>query len=72
MLRKVYQAQKDDQTNGDFADLVTKYLLSLNITYEEVTSNALCKTKLKKMLKASAQSVSSLNFFKTYFQHTQK
>ena len=41
MLRKVYQAQKDDQTKGDFADLVTKDLLSLNIMYEEVTSDTL-------------------------------
>ena len=34
MLRKVYQAQKDDQTKGDFADLVIKDLISLNIMYE--------------------------------------
>lgn len=31
MLRKVYQAKTYDQTKGDFADLVTKDLLSLNI-----------------------------------------
>ena len=55
LLRRVFQAQKYDETKGDFVDLVTKDRISLEITHEEVTSNTMSKTKLRNILKTSAQ-----------------
>ena len=57
LLKKVFLAQKENQTKGDFVDLVGKDLLGFNMSYEDVTSSAMSKLQLKKKLKKIAQSV---------------
>ena len=47
LIRKVYSAQKEDPTNGDFAKLVTKDLELLGFTEAELLSNNISKLKLK-------------------------
>ena len=43
LIRKVYSAQKEDPTNGDFAKLVTKDLELLGFTEAELLSNNISK-----------------------------
>ena len=52
LVKKVYIAQRDDPTSGDFVKLVEKDMEDLNVTYEQVAS--MDKIKLKKTLKSNA------------------
>ena len=52
LVKKVYMAQRDNPTSGDFVKLVEKDMEDLNVTYEQVAS--MDKIKLKKMLKLNA------------------
>ena len=47
LIKKVFLAQKETPTQGDFAKLIEKDLKELNITYEEAISNRITKKKLK-------------------------
>lgn len=38
LIRKIFLAQKDSPNQGDFVQLVTKDLVDLNMTFEEVSS----------------------------------
>jgi hypothetical protein len=53
LVRKVFEAQKLNPTNGDFVKLVEQDMLDLGTTYEEIT----CKNKveLKRILKSNAR-----------------
>ena len=56
LLSKVFQAQKEKPTSGDFVQLVEKDMEDLNISYEEVTQSN--KVDLKKKLKVLANNAS--------------
>jgi hypothetical protein len=62
LIRKVYSAQKEDPTNGDFAKLVTKDLELLGFTEAELLSNNISKLKLK---------ISATNAAFSFLQNTQ-
>ena len=47
LIKKVFLAQKEKPTRGDFIKLVEKDLKDFGITYEEVTSTKMTKQKLK-------------------------
>ena len=51
LVRKVYEAQKDDPIAGDFVDLVKndKEMIGINMTETEITT--VSKTKFKKLVK---------------------
>ena len=57
LLRKVYEAQKESPSQGDFVKLVENDLRKLGLTYEEVSSDTISKNMLKKILRERAQSV---------------
>ena len=57
LIKKVFLAQKESPTQGDFVTLVEKDLKDLGNTYEEVTSGTLTKTQLKHRMKTSTTSV---------------
>ena len=50
LLKKVFLAQREQPTRGDFVELVTKDLKDIGITYEEAITNQITKQKLKKTL----------------------
>ena len=54
LIKKIFLAQKDSPNQGDFVQLVTKDLIDLNMTFEEVSSENLTKVQLKKKLKINA------------------
>ena len=45
LLKKVYLAQKENKTRGDFVELVAKDLESFNILCNEITSNLLIERR---------------------------
>ena len=47
LLKKVYLAQKEHPTRGDFVKLVEKNIQEIGMTYEQATSSQMSKTKLK-------------------------
>ena len=47
LIKKVYMAQKEDPTIGDFTKLAEKDLEMLGMAYEDLTSNTFSKQKLK-------------------------
>jgi hypothetical protein len=51
LIKKVFLAQKDPPTSGDFVELVLKDLKNIGITYEEAITNQLTKSKLKDLAK---------------------
>ena len=58
LVRKVYEAQKKNPVQGDFAKLVEKDLRSFELTHEEVASTTMTKTALKKELRIKAKKIS--------------
>ena len=54
LVFKVFQAQKDTPTSGDFIQLVEKDMINLNTSYEEIKNTN--KILLKKHLKTNATS----------------
>ena len=54
LVLKVFQAQKDTPTSGDFIQLVEKDMINLNTSYEEIKNTN--KILLKKHLKTNATS----------------
>ena len=55
LLRKIFEAQKQHPTQGDFVRLVESDLKKLGLSYEQVSSENVSKPMLKKMLKENAQ-----------------
>ena len=53
LLLKVFKAQKEKPTTGDFVKLVEQDMSNLNVTYEDITKNT--KSDLKQKLKISAK-----------------
>ena len=53
LVSKVFQAQKEKPTSGDFVKLVEQDMSALNVTYEDVKK--MLKLDLKKVLKISAR-----------------
>ena len=51
LIKKVYLAQRENPTRGDFAKLVEKDLLDIGVPYEDVMSQHMTKTKLKNLHK---------------------
>ena len=47
LIKKVFLAQKETPTQGDFVKLIEKYLEELHITYEDVITNTITRQKLK-------------------------
>ena len=54
LLKKVFLAQREQPTRGDFVELVTKDLKDIGITYEEAITNQITKQKLKELSKLAA------------------
>ena len=50
LLKKVFLAQQENPTRGDFVKLVTNDLEVLGVTYEEVISGNMTKKKLKEIV----------------------
>ena len=57
LLKKVFLAQKNNPTQGDFVISVEKDMQQFKITYEQVTSASLSKDQLKALLRKSAKNV---------------
>ena len=55
LIRKVFEAQKEHPTKGDFIELVTKDLKQFELTYDEVASENMSKQVLKKELRKRAE-----------------
>ena len=58
LVRKVFEAQKDNPSQGDFVKLVESGIKDLGVTYDEVICNT--KENLKKKLKINARNASFL------------
>ena len=56
LVKRVFEAQKQDPIPGDYIKLVAKDMLDLNITLKDIEEST--KVKLKKMVKESASTVS--------------
>ena len=54
LIKRVYTAQKEDPTSGDFVKLVGKDLELLEITHEELTLGNITKQKIKLAAKSAA------------------
>ena len=54
LIKKVFLAQKESPSQGDFVTLVTQDLLDLNMTLEEALCKNTTKVQLKKKIKNSA------------------
>ena len=54
LLKKVFLAQREQPTRGDFVELATKDLKDIGITYEEAITNQITKQKLKELSKVAA------------------
>ena len=54
IVKKIFFAQKENPTRGDFIKLIEKDLKDLNITYEEIITNSISKVKLKTLAKNAA------------------
>ena len=67
LVRKVFEAQKQDPTPGDFIKLVEKDMLELDITMKYVEEST--KVDLKKALKASATNASFAGLKKKLLKH---
>ena len=50
LIKKVFLAQKDQPTKGDFVKLVEKDLSDLGLSFEHITSGKINKKKFKKTL----------------------
>ena len=48
LIKKVFLAQRESPTRGDFIKLVEKDLKDFNITYEEAIASSISNVKLKK------------------------
>ena len=55
LLRKIYSAQKEKPSQGDFASLVANDLKMFGLTHEEIESEAMSKKALKKELTQKAK-----------------
>ena len=55
LLRKVFEAQRENPTQGDFIKLVESDLEKFGLKYEDVASEEMSKQKLKKMLREKGQ-----------------
>ena len=53
LLLKVFKAQNEKPTTGDFVKLVEQDMSNLNVTYEDITKST--KSDLKQLLKISAK-----------------
>ena len=51
LIRKVFEAQKESPTNGDFVKLVEKDMSKLEITHDEVATGELTKNGLRKVVR---------------------
>ena len=55
LILKVFEAQKENKTKGDFVTLVEHDLRMFGLTHEEVAAESMTKKALKKELKQKAQ-----------------
>ena len=55
LLKKVFLAQRQNPTQGDFVKIVESDLSDLGVTFEQVTSSSTSKEQLKKILKKIAR-----------------
>ena len=55
LIRKIYSAQKENPSQGDFVSLVESDLKMVGLTQEEVTSASISKLSLKKVLAQKAR-----------------
>ena len=70
LVRKVYEAQKKNPVQGDFAKLVEKDLRSFELTHEEVASTTMTKTALKKELRIKAKKLAFVELMSKLQQGT--
>ena len=68
LVKKVFLAQKNTPTQGDFVNIVEKDLKELKIIFEEVMM--LSKTQLKTILKTNAKSAAFEELKSTQLTHT--
>ena len=54
LIKKIFCAQKENPTKGDFIKLIEKDLKDLTLTYEETITNSITKVKLKTISKNAA------------------
>jgi len=64
LLKKVFQAQKEKPTQGDFVKLIETDLKKLGIKYEEITSENVSKGMVKKMLRVKSKSAAFAELYK--------
>ena len=57
LLKRVFLAQKENPSQGDFVRIVEKYLKELGVTFEQATSNSMSKDQLKTLLKKMQQMI---------------
>ena len=67
LVYKVFQAQKETPTSGDFVKLVEQDMKDLGVSYEEVAQYT--KVDLKKKLKVLATNASFVELKKKLLQH---
>ena len=69
LLKKVFLAQKENPTQGDFWSLVKEDMADLKVSYEEVTSPGLSKTQLKLRIKKNAINAAFNNLKEVQLTH---
>ena len=52
IVKKIFVAQKENPTRGDFIKLIEKDLKDLSLTYEEIIANSISKVKFKRKTRA--------------------
>ena len=55
MIRKVYEVQRSDSTQGDFVELISKDKDSLSLNLSDREISVLTKSKFKKIIKSKTK-----------------
>ena len=70
LLKRVFLAQKENPSQGDFVRIVEKYLKELGVIFEQATSNSMSKDQLKTLLKKNATNAALESLKSMLSEHT--